>query len=121
MKKYTLNLDENNYVLSIAHTMDDSIELDLSEYDLTYLSAYKFVNGELVLDESKLAELKAKESNAEVQLEIAKLKQELDSTDYKIIKCSEYQLAGLESPYDITELHATRQALRDKINLLESK
>jgi hypothetical protein len=39
--------------------------------------------------------------------------------DYKIIKCSEYQLAGKELPYDITELHAERQALRDEINKLE--
>ena len=35
--------------------------------------------------------------------EIAKLQEELNNTDYKIIKCSEYQLAGLEIPYDIAE------------------
>lgn len=52
--------------------------------------------------------------------EISRLVSELSNTDYKIIKCFEYQLAGLEVPYDITELHATRQALRDKINELEA-
>ena len=52
--------------------------------------------------------------------EIEKLKAELASTDYKIIKCSEYRLAGLEAPYDISELHATRQVLRDRINELEA-
>lgn len=51
--------------------------------------------------------------------EIYRLKDELADTDYKIIKCSEYQLAGQVLPYDITELHATRQALRDRINELE--
>lgn len=51
--------------------------------------------------------------------EIERLKQELSETDYKIIKCSEYSLAGVELPYDIAELHAKRQALRDRINELE--
>lgn len=50
---------------------------------------------------------------------IAELKAQLDSTDYKIIKCSECSLAGVELPYDIAELHAQRQALRDEINELE--
>ena len=59
--------------------------------------------------------------NFEMKQKIAQLKSELDSTDYKIIKCSEYQLAGLESPYDITELHTERQALRDEINQLETE
>lgn len=53
------------------------------------------------------------------QARIAELKQQLADTDYKIIKCSEYSLAGLDLPYDIVELHATRQALRDEINQLE--
>ena len=47
------------------------------------------------------------------------LKQQLTDTDYKIIKCYEYQLAGLQLPYDIQVLHAERQALRDQINALE--
>ena len=52
---------------------------------------------------------------------IAELKAELDGTDYKIIKCSECSLAGEELPYDIVELHAQRQALRDEINELEGE
>lgn len=50
--------------------------------------------------------------------EIINLKAELEETDYKVIKCYEYQLAGLEMPYDITELHTNRQVIRDKINEL---
>lgn len=53
------------------------------------------------------------------QRRIAQLKSELNSTDYKIIKCSECSLAGIELPYDIVELHAQRQAIRDEINELE--
>lgn len=49
------------------------------------------------------------------------LKAELEATDYKVIKCSECQLSGIESPYDIAALHAERQALRDKINELEKQ
>lgn len=62
-----------------------------------------------------------KQKIRDIQAKIDSKKVELDSTDYKIIKCSEYQLAGLESPYDITELHTERQALRDEINQLETE
>lgn len=51
--------------------------------------------------------------------QIAELKAQLAATDYKVIKCSECQLAGMEIPYDVAALHAERQAIRDKINQLE--
>ena len=51
--------------------------------------------------------------------EIQELKKQLDVTDYKIIKCSEYSLAGKELPYDIEYLHTQRQAIRDRITELE--
>lgn len=57
----------------------------------------------------------------EYEKEIGQLKAELSATDYKIIKCSEASLLGEELPYNVSELHATRQALRDRINQLESK
>ena len=119
MEKYTLNLDTNNYVLSIAHTPNDNIELDLSEYDLTHLNAYKLVDGALVLDEDKLAEMLAAEKKAVNDVEITRLKAEIAATDYQIIKCSECQLLGKDMPYDVAELHAQRQAIRDEINALE--
>lgn len=58
--------------------------------------------------------------NSETLMEIESLKMQLESTDYKIIKCSEYQLLGEELPYNIAELHSERQALRDRINELEA-
>ena len=63
----------------------------------------------------------AVESKPTVKQQIEALKQQLSSTDYKIIKCSEAQLLGEELPYDIASLHAERQALRDKINELEQQ
>ena len=53
------------------------------------------------------------------QTQIAELKAQLSATDYKVIKCSECQLLGQEMPYDVTALHAERQAIRDQINILE--
>ena len=53
--------------------------------------------------------------------EIAELKAQLSATDYKVIKCSECQILGMAMPYDVAELHAERQAIRDKINQLEQE
>lgn len=55
-----------------------------------------------------------------VEEQIDALKRELEATDYKIIKCSECQLLGAEMPYDVVAIHEERQAIRDKINALES-
>lgn len=55
----------------------------------------------------------------EKQACIFELKSRLKETDYKIIKCSECSLAGLDLPYDVAALHAERQAIRDEINELE--
>ena len=72
-----------------------------------------------LLDEDKLAEMMAAEKKAENDVEIARLKAEIAATDYQIIKCSECQLLGQPMPYDVTELHEKRKAIRDKINELE--
>lgn len=53
--------------------------------------------------------------------EIERLKSELQESDYKVIKCAEALTIGAEMPYDVESLHKERQALRDKINELESE
>ena len=53
--------------------------------------------------------------------EIECLKSELQESDYKVIKCAEAMVVGAEMPYDMESLHKERQALRDKINELESE
>ena len=60
------------------------------------------------------------EPEPDYEAQIATLKEGLSATDYKIIKCSEAQLVGEELPYNVTELHTERQALRDQINQLEA-
>lgn len=82
---------------------------------------YKWDGGVVVrrTDEELEAE-RAEMSKPTVSEQIAELKEQLEATDYKVIKCSEAQLAGEEMPYDVAALHAERQALRDQINALET-
>ena len=49
------------------------------------------------------------------------LKSQIGDSDYKVIKCAECEAAGLPLPYDIDALHTERQALRDKINVIEDE
>ena len=53
--------------------------------------------------------------------EIERMKSELQESDYKVIKCAEAMAVGAEMPYNMAALHKERQALRDKINKLESE
>lgn len=60
-----------------------------------------------------------------VKEKISSLKKMLTSTDsnigdYRITKCYEASLIGLDMPYNIADLHKARQAVRDEINQLES-
>ncbi|WP_320980061.1 hypothetical protein [Bacteroides sp.] len=43
----------------------------------------------------------------------------LNDTDYKVMKCYEATLLNLPLPYNIDEVHQTRQEYRDRINELE--
>lgn len=63
------------------------------------------------------------EERRKTEQQIINLKASLESResdigDWKIAKAQEYILAGIECPYDIAELHAKRQAVRDEINRL---
>lgn len=95
--KYTVNLDEQNYVLSIANTPNDNIELDLTDIDLPHLNAYQLLDNELVLDEVKLNELIAQEHQHEVDDEIFDLEQKLNSTDYIMARMLE-EIMALDKP-----------------------
>ena len=86
IERYTLNLDVDNYVLSIAHTKNDNVELDLSKYDLNHLFCYRLINGELVLDEAKASRLKAEEEKSKLIAEKAELEAWLSAHDYIGVK-----------------------------------
>ena len=115
--KYTLNLDTNNYVLSIAQTPNDNIELDLSTIDLAYLNAYQYLNGELVLDEVKLKELKGEEEQKTKEQEIARLKNELTKYDYIGTKIA----MGVATKEDYADEIAHTEEIRKQIRILEGE
>ena len=77
------------------------------------------INGRVYMKADSWFPAEIPEPETDISAQISELKAQLESTDYKIIKCSEAQLIGEELPYDIMALHAERQALRDKINELE--
>lgn len=61
-----------------------------------------------------------------IESEIRTLQSKLDAPtsdigDWKIIKIYEARLSGESDPYDYEELKAARQAVRDKINELQSQ
>ena len=91
------------------------------EEDIKKMLAYKLENEKWVFDENKYQKILNTETEEEKQAKIKELQSELNESDYKIIKCNEYELAGLELPYDIEELHKQRQALRDEINKLQGE
>ena len=60
----------------------------------------------------------------EIYSQIGTLKAQLESSDYKIIKCAEDKARGIakdDLPYDIDALHNERQGIRDQINALEEQ
>ena len=69
----------------------------------------------------KISRYMERDKKSELILDIESLKSELQDSDYKVIKCAEAMTIGVEMPYDLASLHKERQALRDKINELESE
>lgn len=60
----------------------------------------------------------------QIERKICKLKLSLTSNDsdigdYRITKCYEASLMGIDLPYDISNLYQRRQAVRNEINQLE--
>ena len=69
----------------------------------------------------KISRYMERDRKSELILDIESLKSELQASDYKITKIAEAIAIGAELPYDAQALHKERQALRDKINELESE
>lgn len=77
---------------------------------------------EITLTDEEIAEQERLNEISIINNQITYLKMELASTDYIIIKMYEASLVGesLEE-YNIVEIHAARQALRNQINCLEDE
>ena len=116
---YTLNLDSNNYVLSIAHTPKDSIELDLSKYDLSHLSCYRFINRELVLDAEKASRLKEEEEKLKLMKEKSDLEAWLSDHDYIGTKIATGRATVEEYATEIEEMKEKAERINEIDKLLE--
>lgn len=117
-------LDEQGYFTgnyAVEGKIVGGVEIsELPPYeDMKKQISCKFENEKWIFDEEKYQEILNRETEEKKQAKIKELQSELNESDYKIIKCNEYKLAGLELPYDIEELHKQRQALRDEINELQ--
>lgn len=102
----------------------------ITEYDLSAGKLYPIRLLKEDVDKTKSTYTKDDYEDASIYIpnreetpkeKIALLKKQLTATDYKVIKCSECNLLGEPAPYDIKELHAERQAIRDQINELEAQ
>lgn len=116
------------YTKLIEHELPDDYDPNTMSYHITYEQQ----------TESGLYEQKynISLSQKKINSRIDELKNELSTSDYKIIKMMEYQLLAaspmtvdedgnvveievLETNYDILNLHKERQAIRDEINRLK--
>ena len=124
---FAIILDENKYIKSYSSKFKTPesvlVETMPAESDPEKLKCYQYIEGEFVFDAELWEAIEAERAEiariSGINSNIAALKQEIESSDYQIIKCYEYALNNLPSPYDITKLHEERQALRDQINELE--
>lgn len=125
---FAIILDKNNYLqeYSDRKRKPESILVNSipDETDPEKLNCYQYIENKFVFDAEKWAAIEAiradQKKAAERDREIRDLKEQLESTDYQIIKCYEYAMNDLDMPYDVAELHLARQALRDQINELEA-
>lgn len=130
---FTINKDENGYILSISHTQHDDADIDLSLLDMKYLNAYKWINSEVILDETKKAEIIAEEVKRNAEEEIMELKQKLSETDYIFTQEVE-EISSLSNPVTFVadlikilvsystkykDIISDRKAWRDRIKELE--
>lgn len=130
---YTVNLDADRYIVSVSHTKEDNVEIDLPSLDLHYLNAYKLIDSEIILDEVKKAELIAEETRRHAEAEIRELKQKLNETDY-IFSQELEEITALSNPVTFIadfikilvsysskykDIISNRKAWRDRIEELE--
>lgn len=84
-----LKLDENNYIqgYAIIGGLEGAIEVDLKEKDIPFphYEAYHYIDGKIILDETKLNEIISNEQNQplsetdELKQRIAKLEATIET------------------------------------------
>jgi hypothetical protein len=106
VEKYAQIIDEG-FVEFVYSNEPETTEGQILELSYSLIEGKVYQNWTVVVDK------KYYENQVQV------LKKDLESSDYKIIKCYESNLLGVTLPYNITELISERQAIRDDINDIE--
>lgn len=96
----------------LALKEDDEYDFSADEEQAGYTNTYYYTEGQIILKRIVEPEF--------ARQQIGWLEEELKETDYQIIKAYEISLVGGQIPYDFNQVHASRQAIRDKINELET-
>ena len=119
-----ISLQNDNTVtrLSIDRLEDSDIEVDLTEEEFNNFSSnfngLKYFNNKIFIDEEIRNDNLIIDSK---KIKMLELKNLLNSTDYKVIKCYEASMRELPLPYNLEELSAQRDAWRAEINQLEEE
>ena len=104
---------------SIEHKFEN--EEDFENFE-EHFKPHKFlyIDGEIKDNPEYEDVLQEELQHNQIATEVAILKSQLAETDYKIIKCYEYSLVGMELPYDIQTLHEEREQIREQIREKEN-
>lgn len=95
--KYTVFVDGRGYVTNITQTGKDYVELNLEDYDLTKIRAYKLGKNRLIFDETEWERIQNQNQKKADEKEIAELEQKLNDTDYIIARWGE-EIVALDNP-----------------------
>jgi hypothetical protein len=126
-QKYYVQVDEQGYVIAISQTGNwqlDTVELNLSDYNLTgkFISTYRLIDGKLVQDPVKLAEVVAEQTQIHNNRRIEYLKTLLTQTDYIMSKWVE-EIISLDNPLtwisdvikiNVKYINQYRQVIQDR-------
>lgn len=115
--------DYYNLYNTLYRKIDDNTFM-LSNDGSVYTEPIPIVDGITTeVTEEEKAELERQNQIYNIQYEISTLKSKLAESDYIIIKCQEYILAGKELPdeYDIARFSEERDVIREQINTLEEE
>lgn len=117
-KKYRIQeVSEKQYSELAEYCNANKMRIDGDDTYYYLLSAHELLDSGEIVDNSE--EYNRECGKRRNEAEINRLMDELSSTDYKVLKCYEASLMGVELPYNIEELYEWRQGLRDKINLIK--
>ena len=108
-----ITLNEDNFIKAVSWggVLDDGIEVEDFEFKQE-ISAYRYKDGEIILDKNKLTEIQEEQA---IQQEIEELQEFLNATDYVILRQLEEEEFGRDKRGDYEDIMNQRRAARAKI------